>query len=240
MLDIPEQRRISRRAPRLLVSCGLACLAVFFCLLGLSLRSFGGPADEITRRDYFIAGFKPPPRWELLPRDRPSYPQLLATASRGQGLERAVMTLVGKRLAPGTSLQQFAQEVLGLRNRPRIENLRTQLQSAFGWWGGQRVQVDATIAGDGENKRPQTMRQLLFMNPPYGYVLTLVAPQEQANARYRELDDTFGNLFPLSTAPVPDLFGTLPDGGNSAQSPAPNPIQAPMPTPMPPSPAPIR
>lgn len=209
MPDFSRQPRNSRSAGRALfgLGWGLVCFLGTISLLffGLVLRSFGGPTDEITRRDYAIAGFKPPPRWELLPRDRPSYPQLLATASRGQGAERAVITLVGKRLPPGTNLQQFAQEVLALRNRPRIENLRTQLLPAFGWWGGQRVQVDALIASDGADKKPQAMRQLLFMNPPFGYVLTLTAPQEQAAARYRELDDTAGNLLPLSTAQLPDL-----------------------------------
>lgn len=197
----------SRLRPRL-----TSRLALFFLLgvSGLALRSFGGPADEISRKDYGIGGFKPPPRWELLPRERPSYPQLLATASRGQGAERAVITLTAKRLPTGTGLQQFAQEVLGLRSRAQVQNLRTQLSPAFGWWGGQRVQVDATLTAAGPNKKPQAMRQLLFMNPPYGYVLTLVAPQDQVSARYRDLDDTAQNLLPLSTTAPPDLSATSP------------------------------
>jgi hypothetical protein len=213
MSDLPSQRRNSRRAPRLVagLSAGFS-----LAILVLALRSFGGPADEVSRKDYGIGGFKPPPRWELLPRDRPSYPQLLATAMRGQGAERAVITLTAKRLPTGTSLQQFAQEVLGLRGRPQLQNLRTQLQPAFGWWGGQRVLVDATIAAAGENKKPQAMRQLLFMNPPFGYVLTLIAPQDQAGARHRDLDDTAQNLLPLSTTQPPDLAPPQPpplDGG---------------------------
>jgi hypothetical protein len=190
------------------VVCGVLCGGLF---LGLALRSFGGPTDEITRKDYGIGGFKPPPRWELLPRERPSYPQLLATASRGQGTDRAVITLTGKRLPPGTSLTQFAQEAAGLRSRGQLQNLRTQLQPAFGWWGGQRVQVDALLvpptpqSPKAEKPRTQAVRQLLFLNPPFGYVLTLVAPQEQAAARYRDLDDTAQNLVPLSTTPPPDL-----------------------------------
>lgn len=194
-------------------------------LCGLALRSFGGPADEITRKDYGIGGFKPPPRWELLPRERPSYPQLLATASRGQGSERAVITLTAKRLPAGTSLQQFAQEVLGLRSRAQVQNLRTQLVPAFGWWGGQRVQVDAVLAAAGVNKKPQAMRQLLFMNPPYGYVLTLVVAQDQASARYRDLDDTAQNLLPLSTTTPPDLTSSGPpsDAGAAPAATPPDP-----------------
>lgn len=215
---------VRRVRPRLATSLLVGFFAVF---CGLALRSFGGPADEITRKDYGIGGFKPPPRWELLPRERPSYPQLLATASRGQGVERAVITLTAKRLPAGTSLQQFAQEVLGLRSRPQVQNLRTQLVPAFGWWGGQRVQVDSTLTAAGEKNKPQSMRQLMFMNPPFGYVLTLVAPQDQASARYRDLDDTAQNLLPLSTAPTPDLAATTPPLDAGTQPPATPPAPGP-------------
>src|SRR5262249_1452982 len=125
---------------------GASLGAVGLCI---ALNVLGSPVDEITRRDYAIAGFKPPPRWELLPRERPSYPQLLAWASRGQGAERAVITLTGKRLGPGMTLQQFAQEADGLRSRPGIANLRVQLQQAHGWFSGQRVVVDALLTPAG-------------------------------------------------------------------------------------------
>jgi hypothetical protein len=195
---------------RSLLAAGVATLA-----LSLAHRVSGGPQDEVKRRDYAIAGFKPPPRWDLLPRDRPSYPQLLAWASRGQGAARAVITLIGKRLDTGTTLQQFAQEANGLGNYPAITGSRIQLQSASGWWGGQRAQVDATLNTGGSEHRAQVLRQLMFLNPPFGYVLTLVAPQEQAQARYRDLDDTASNLTPLPIASATMDAAVLADGGQA-------------------------
>jgi hypothetical protein len=170
--------------------------------------------EDVARREYAITGFRPPARWELLPRDRPSYPQLLGYTSRGQGAERAVITLVGKRLAPGTTLQQFAAEATQLAEAPRLTNLRMQPQPASGFTGGQRIQVDAVIAAEGEGQRPRVLRQFLLMNQPFGYVLTLIAPQDQAAARYRDLDDTLGSLAPLPTQ------GATPRPAPAADAPA--------------------
>lgn len=152
--------------------------------------------EEITRRDYGISGFKTPPRWELRPRDRANYPQLLAWAERVQGGERAVMTLVGKRLPDGITLAKFAEQSAALREHGRVQGLRSQVQRASLWPGGQRVQIDAQLVGQ-DGQRAQIMRQYLYLNPPFGYVLTLVAPPEQAAARLRDLDDTAQNLTPL-------------------------------------------
>lgn len=205
----PLARRTSPRRPALGLALGVAAATV--AILGLALTVHGGPQDEVTRRDYGIGGFKPPPRWELLPRDRPSYPQLLAWASRGQGNERAVITLVAKRLLPGTPLQVFAQEANGLRSRARTQGLRVQVQSQLGWFSGQRVQVDAQLAAEG-SERQQSLRQIFFINPPFGYVLTLVAPVEQAAARYRDLDDTAANLVPIALPSVSQLPSIAPPG----------------------------
>lgn len=166
--------------------------------------AYAAAPEEISRRDYGVSGFKTPPRWELRPRDRANYPQLLAWAERIQGGERAVMTLVGRRLPEGTTLAQFAEQSAALRNQGRVQGLRTQVQRANLWPNGQRVQLDAQLtAGDGQ--RAQIMRQYLYLNPPFGYVLTLVAPPEQAAARLRDLDDTAQNLVPLppEAPPVP-------------------------------------
>ncbi len=217
MSVITHQRRGQHRGLPLrtwLIASSL-CSVAFVLTLGLTLSVLGSPVDEITRRDYAIAGFKPPPRWELLPRERPSYPQLLAWASRGQGADRAVITLTGKRLGPGVTLQQFAQEADGLRSRPRLEHLRVQLQQANGWFTGQRVVVDATLTGAGAGQHPQVIRQLMFLNPPFGYVLTLVAPQDQGPARYRDLDDTASSLIPLAVL-LPADAGSPSDGGTAA------------------------
>lgn len=152
--------------------------------------------DEVIRRDYAIAGFKTPPRWELRPRDRSSYPQLLAWAERQQAGERAVMTLVGQRLPTGTTLQTFAEHAAKLDKQVRLSSLRLLTQRAPLWPGGQRVQVDAQLVPQ-DGKRPQAMRQYLFLNPPFGYVLTVVAPIEQAAARFRDLEDAAADLIPL-------------------------------------------
>ena len=154
-------------------------------------------ADEVIRRDYAIAGFKTPPRWELRPRDRSSYPQLLAWAERQQAGERAVMTLVGQRLPTGTTLQSFAERAAKLDKQVRLNSLRLITQRAPLWPGGQRVQVDAQLVPQ-EGKRAQAMRQYLFLNPPFGYVLTVVAPIEQAAARFRDLEDAAADLVPLA------------------------------------------
>jgi hypothetical protein len=162
-------------------------------------RGWAAPQDEISRRDFAIAGFKPPPRWEVLPSERRSYSQLLAWASRGEGAERAVISLVGKRLPKGATLQTMIDEALTLRADSRAQNVRAQLQLSPGWVPNQRVQVDAVLAAT-KSRRAQVVRQLIYLNLPFAYVLTLVCPQEQALARYRDLDDTAANLTPL---PVP-------------------------------------
>ena len=158
---------------------------------------WAAPQDEITRRDFAIGGFKPPPRWEVLPRERRSYPQLLAWASRGEGAERSVITLVGKRLPRGATLTTMIEEASVLRDFPRAKNVRVQSQFSVGWTANQRVQLDALLTPT-KTQRAQALRQLIYMNAPFAYVLTLVCPQEQATARYRDLDDTATNLTPLS------------------------------------------
>lgn len=163
-------------------------------------RGWAAPQDEISRRDFAISGFKPPPRWEVLPSERRSYPQLLAWASRGEGQERAVITLVGKRLPRGATLKSMIDEALALREDPRARNVRAQLQLSPGWTPNQRVQLDAQLAAT-KTQRAQVLRQLIYMNAPFAYVLTLVCPQEQAPARFRDLDDTAANLIPLPVAP---------------------------------------
>lgn len=200
--------------PRMSLVLGLGLGLALGVGLGLGLDRFGATVrivpsaraaapEEISRRDYGIAGFKTPPRWELRPRDRANYPQLLAWAERVQGGDRAVMTLVGKRLPDGTTLAQFAEQSAALRDHGRIQGLRSQTQRASLWPGGQRVQLDAQLAGK-DGQRAQIMRQYLYWNPPFGYVLTLVAPPEQAAARLRDLDDTAQNLTPLPPeAPPP-------------------------------------
>lgn len=198
-----------RRAESAKAATRWGLFALFAALVGVSLTVRGAAPEEAARREYAIAGFKPPPRWDLLPRDRPSYPQLLGWASRGQGNDRAVITLLGKRLPGGTTLQEFAQEALGLRAKANLANLRVQIQSASGWFGNQRIQIDAALTADGPEKHPQALRQILLLNPPFGYVLTLLAPQEQAPARYRDLDDTFSNLVPLPSSSTQSDAGVI-------------------------------
>jgi hypothetical protein len=182
--------------------------------LSPSRLAWAAPQDEISRRDFGIAGFKPPPRWEVLPSERRSYAQLLAWASRGEGPERAVITLVGKRLPKGATLKTMIDEALGLRADARAQNVRAQLQLSPGWIPNQRVQVDALLAAT-KTRRAQVMRQLIYMNAPFAYVLTLVCPQEQALARYRDLDDTAGNLTPI---PIPgaEVSTVAPAAGGAA------------------------
>ena len=182
----------------------LACLLTWAIGLGgIGTRAWAGPQDEITRRDWGIGGFKPPPRWEVLPKERQSYPQLLAWASRGAGAERSVMTLVAKRLVPGTTLQQLVRDAGGVAEMPRARNVRVQQQASAGWTFGQRAQVDAVLLPSA-TQRAQVVRQLIFVNTPFAYVLTLVTPQEQSQARLRDLDDTASGLVPLGLTPAGD------------------------------------
>ncbi len=185
---------------------------------GLAI-GWAAPQDEISRRDFGISGFKPPPRWEVLPSERRSYPQLLAWASRGEGADRAVITLIGKRLPAAGTLKSMIDEALVLRDDPRARNVRAQLQLSPGWTPNQRVQLDGLLVAT-KTQQAQVLRQLIYLNAPFAYVLTLVCPQEQAAARYRDLDDTAANLIPISVAPP------------ASPSPPPGP---PPPSPPPPS-----
>src|SRR4051812_41226094 len=76
----------------------LVLAALVLAVLAWGMRGRAAPSDEVNRREWGIGGFKTPPRWEVLPQDRQSYPEMLAWASRGQGAERSVITLVGRRL----------------------------------------------------------------------------------------------------------------------------------------------
>lgn len=164
----------------------------------MSARLFAGP--ELRSREWAIDGFKPPPRWEVTPRDRPSYPQLIAWASRGDGSERAVISLVAKRVAPQTTVRDLLPDAQAIKGWPQIENVRVQLLSTLGWttgWTGNlRLQVDANLPAVAK-ERARVVRQYLFLNGPIAYTMTLVAPTEQATARLRDLDDTAANLIPL-------------------------------------------
>ncbi len=197
-------RPVNRRVGVVVASTVLASIVGFTQPWNAAQRGLrtavAASAEEVVRRDYAIAGFKTPPRWDLRPRDRSSYPQLLAWAERLQNSERAVMTLVGERVAPGTTLQSFAEKTAALRSQARIKNLRLLTQRAAAWPGGQRIQVDAQLVAQ-EGQRPQLLRQYLFLNPPFGYVLTVVTPVEQAAARFRDLEDTAADLVPLSPEP---------------------------------------
>ncbi len=180
---------------------------------------------ELRSREWAIGEFKPPPRWEVTPRERPSYPQLIAWASRGDGSERAVISLVGKRVAPGTTVRELLPEASAIKGWPRVDNVRVQILSTLGWttgWTGNlRLQVDAVLTAT-ERERAQVVRQYLFLNGPIAYTMTLVAPLEQATARLRDLDDTASNLVPLdhlaqaatqATPPAPAR--TVPDAGTA-------------------------
>jgi hypothetical protein len=182
---------------------------------------WAAPQDEISRRDFAISGFKPPPRWEVLPRERRSYPQLLAWASRGEGSERSVITLVGRRLPRGAALKEMIEEAGVLRTYPRAQNVRVLQQLSPGWTSNQRVQLDAGLAAT-KTQRAQVLRQFYYLNAPFAYVLTLVCPQEQAAARYRDLDDTAANLSPLPTSPPV----VVPPAASPAARPAPVPGSA--------------
>jgi len=180
---------------------GLSLLLGVVLSLGLVVPLRAGP--DLRSREWAIDGFKPPPRWEVTPRERASYPQLIAWASRGDGIDRAVISLVGKRVAPGTTVRELIPEAWLLKSAPRVENVRIQMLSTLGWttgWTGNlRVQVDALMTAT-PRERAQVVRQYLFLNGPIAYTMTLVCPQEQATARLRDLDDTAANLIPLETS----------------------------------------
>ena len=184
----------------------------------LGSLGWAAPQDEISRRDFAISGFKPPPRWEVLPNERRSYPQLLAWASRSEGDQRSVITLVGKRLAQGATLKEMIDETAALSAFPRAQNLRLQQQFSPGWTSNQRVQLDAVLAAT-KSQHAQTLRQFFYLNAPFAYVLTLVCPQEQAAARYRDLEDTAANLVPLPTT-TPAVIPPVPAAAPPATAPA--------------------
>jgi hypothetical protein len=136
-----------------------------------------------------------------------------------------VISLVGKRVAPGTTVRELLPEASAIKGWPRVDNVRVQILSTLGWttgWTGNlRLQVDAVLTAT-ERERAQVVRQYLFLNGPIAYTMTLVAPLEQATARLRDLDDTASNLVPLdhlaqaatqATPPAPAR--TVPDAGTA-------------------------
>src|SRR5262249_22263755 len=72
-----------------------------------------------------------------------TFPQLIARASRGEAAEQAVITLVGKHLPPGATVQSFAVE--SARTQGELRNIRWQGQVIDGW-SGYRVLLGATPA----------------------------------------------------------------------------------------------
>jgi hypothetical protein len=196
----------------------IAALIVGASLCG-SLLANSGPQDEVSRRDWGIAGFRPPPRWDLLPRDRSSYPQLLAWASRGEGTERAVITLVARRVPLGTTYETLLREARALKVR-RAETVQVRLEHEV---AQRRVLVEADLQPT-NNERRQALRQILLLNPPFAYVLTLVAPHEQRQARQRDLEEIVSNLsfLPPPEAELPVLPKPAPPDGGTPPLPAPS------------------
>lgn len=183
--------------------------------LGWSWLASSGPQDEVSRRDWGIAGFRPPPRWDLLPRDRSSYPQLLAWASRGEGTERSVITLVARRVPMGTTYESLLREARELKVR-RAETVQVRLDREI---AQRRILVEADLLPT-NNERRQALRQILLLNPPFAYALTLVAPHEQRQARQRDLEEIVSNLS-LLPPPESELAAlpkpAPPDGGEPPQ-----------------------
>ncbi|MFO0576659.1 MAG: hypothetical protein U1A78_21855 [Polyangia bacterium] len=206
----------ARPARRVAALCGL----VFVLVLG-GQRSVAGPQDEITRRDWGIAGFRAPPRWDLLPNDRPSYPQLLAWASRGEGTERSVITLVARRVPAGTTHDSLLNEARALK-LGRAESVQVKLEREV---TQRRVLVEAELLPT-KTERRQVLRQILLLNPPFAYALTLVAPFEQRQARQRDLEETASNLIMMAPereeAPRPPPPPAPPP--DAASPPAPVPV----------------
>jgi hypothetical protein len=126
------------------------------------------------------------------------------------------MTLVAKRLVPGTTLQQLARDAGGVAEMPRARNVRVQQQASAGWTFGQRAQVDAVLLPSA-TQRAQVVRQLIFVNTPFAYVLTLVTPQEQSQARLRDLDDTASGLVPLGLTGAGDAGPSSSSGASSSR-----------------------
>ena len=100
---------------------------------------------------------------------------------------------------------------------PRARNVRVQQQASAGWTFGQRAQVDAVLLPSA-TQRAQVVRQLIFVNTPFAYVLTLVTPQEQSQARLRDLDDTASGLVPLGLTGAGDTgsSGSSTSGASTA------------------------
>lgn len=111
-----------------------------------------------------------------------------------------MMTLIGKRLVPGTKVQRFAMSSASPLAGGPLRNIRWQIQAIDGW-GGYRVQLDATLDAPG-----RVVRQFFYVCGATGYVVTLIAPQSQAIPRLRDLEDTVSNLTclpPDSPSPEP-------------------------------------
>ena len=132
----------------------------------------------------------------------------------------SVITLVARRVPAGTTHESLLSEAKALK-LGRAESVQVKLEREV---TQRRVLVDAELLPT-KTERRQVLRQILLLNPPFAYALTLVAPFEQRQARQRDLEETASNLTMLAPereeAPRPPPAPPPPPDAAVAPAPAP-------------------
>ncbi len=193
------QRRSSPTAGASHVRCGAARLglvsgphrsgralffSVFFFALALAQNSAQAvPNPRILRAPaQRILSFDPPGTWERAP--TPPSSRLLATwAHRDAGR----LTIAAQQVGDVTDAAKIFDE-----SRASLERQGwsiTHVDRAKAGAPSGRVTVDASL-----DKGKRIGRQLYLVEGGFVYVITLVAPQEQAADRLRDFDDAVASL----------------------------------------------
>lgn len=145
--------------------------------LSCTALAVAAPSAKLFRSpDYRVVAVDPPTGWELSA--SPPSSRLLASWSHRDG---AKLTLAAERSAVTDPEKLFLQS-------------RSVLQ-AQGWTVGSvekqagRVSVEATL-----DHGRRIARQLYAVEQGFAYVLTMVAPADQADLRARDFDDTLATM----------------------------------------------
>jgi hypothetical protein len=139
--------------------------------------AFAAPSARLFHSSaYLIAAVDPPTGWELAA--SPPSSRLLATWTHRDG---ARLTLVAEASAETDAGKLFDRAKTGIERQAWVVKHVDRQPT--------RVTVEATV-----DRGRRVGRQLYAVEKGFSYVLTLVAPADQATDRARDFDDTVSSM----------------------------------------------